>query len=137
MSPPLPVTVPRIERSLAPASAVPANGVVSEARPFLKWAGGKGQLVAQLRARVPPSFRRYFEPFVGGAAAFFALRPRRAVLADINTELIDCYTAVRDHVDDVIVALQAHRYDSSYFYQVRAIAPTSLSLPERAARTIS
>jgi DNA adenine methylase len=110
--------------------------MAAEPRPFLKWAGGKGQLLSKLTTRVPRSFHRYFEPFLGGAAVFFALRPRCAVLADINAELIDCYTAVRDQVDQVIAALQGHRYDSSYFYRVRGIDPASLSPPERAARTI-
>src|SRR5208282_2376234 len=79
-------------------------------RPFLKWAGGKGRLIAQLRPHLPAPFKRYFEPFAGGAALFFALAPAHAVLTDVNAELIDCYRTVRDRVEDVIVALRRHRY---------------------------
>ena len=107
-------------------------------RPFLKWAGGKGQLLAQLRPLLPApeSFRRYFEPFAGGAALFFALKPKRAVLADVNAELIDCYTAARDEVDAVIEALGQYRYGADHYYRAREIDPQTLPPAERAARTI-
>jgi DNA adenine methylase len=110
-----------------------------EPRPFLKWAGGKGQLLDQLRPLLPRDLTaraRYFEPFAGGGALFFALRPRSAVLSDVNTELIDCYRAVRNQVERVIRALRAHRYDRDHYYAVRSMPPASLSLAERAARTI-
>src|SRR5262245_30589620 len=109
-----------------------------QARPFLKWAGGKGQLVAQLRPLLPPSFGRgrYFEPFVGGAALYFALRPTRAALTDVNRELIDCYLTVRDHADALIEALQVHAYDEAHYYAVRELDPATLSPVKRAARTI-
>lgn len=105
-------------------------------RPFLKWAGGKGQLLRQFQPLLPRSYGRYFEPFVGGAALFFFLRPNRATLTDINAELIDCYRAVRDRVEAVIDALGHHTYDAAHYYRVRDLDPASLSLPERAARTI-
>jgi DNA adenine methylase len=106
------------------------------ARPFLKWAGGKGQLLAQLRPLLPGTYRRYLEPFAGGAALFFALAPRRAVLADVNAELIDCYKAARDDVDAVIEALGQYRYGADHYYRAREIDPRTLPLAERAARTI-
>ncbi len=69
-------------------------------RPFLKWAGGKRQLLPHILALVPPRIGTYVEPFLGGGALFFALaaerRFKRAVLGDVNAELINCYTAVRD-----------------------------------------
>lgn len=105
-------------------------------RPFLKWAGGKSQLLGQLRARIPKSFDRYFEPFLGGGALFFALRPARGVLSDVNREIIDCYTAVRDDVTDLVAALRDHRYDSKHYYAVRGADPAKLPRIERAARTI-
>lgn len=105
-------------------------------RPFLKWAGGKGQLLEQLRPLLPESHERYFEPFVGGAALFFALRPKRATLTDVNEELIDCYRAVRDRVDEVIAALGNHTYEQTHYYRIRELDPGALSPPERAARTI-
>jgi DNA adenine methylase len=106
------------------------------ARPFLKWAGGKGRLIEQLRPHLPAPFKRYFEPFAGGAALFFALAPSRASLTDVNAELIDCYRTIRDDVDDVITALKRHRYVPEHYYRVRAIDPAKLPLPQRAARTI-
>lgn len=107
-------------------------------RPFLKWAGGKGRLLKQLRPLLPPtdSFNHYYEPFVGSGALFFALRPARATLSDSNSELIDCYRAVRDQVEALIAALQTHRYEKEYYYEVRAWDPAVLELPQRAARTI-
>ncbi len=106
-------------------------------RPFLKWAGGKGQLLEQLWPLLPAGpFAQYFEPFVGSAALFFALRPKSATLSDVNRELIDCYRAVKGHVDDVIAALEQHRYDEVRYYEVREQQPAALALAARAARTI-
>lgn len=79
---------------------------------------------------------RYFEPFMGGGAMFFATRPQVAVLADVNDELVDCYTAVRDQLADVIEELKRHHYEKDYYYEVRRWDRLSLSLVERAARTI-
>ena len=108
-----------------------------EPRPFLKWAGGKGQLLEQLRPLLPPRIEgRYFEPFVGSAALFFALRPTAATLSDVNRELVDCYRAVRKRVSDVIAALKSHEYEESRYYMVRGQQPADLELPVRAARTI-
>lgn len=115
---------------------IPLIAELPPPRPFLKWVGGKGQLLNQLRPLLPPMFGRYFEPFVGGAALFFALRPPRASLRDVNEELVDCYRAVRDDVEGVIRALQGHRYEQRHYYAVRDIEPQTLSLIERAARTI-
>jgi DNA adenine methylase len=109
-------------------------------RPFLKWVGGKTQLLEQIEPMLPSRFERYFEPFVGGAALFFALRgrglARSAVLSDVNRELVDCYVAIRDHVEAVIRALRAHRYEPEHYYAVRAWKPLELEPAERAARTI-
>ncbi|MET0596013.1 MAG: DNA adenine methylase, partial [Polyangiaceae bacterium] len=104
-------------------------------RPFLKWAGGKGQLLGALRERVP-SFKRYFEPFLGGGALFFALQPKRGVLSDVNDEIINCYKVVRDDVTALIGALGDHRYDEDHYYEVRNTDPATLPPIERAARTI-
>jgi len=108
-----------------------------EPRPFLKWAGGKGQLLEQLKPMLPRApWQRYFEPFVGSAALFFALRPAEATLSDVNPELIDCYVAVQKHVDRLVVALEGHEYDERLYYEVREQDPATLDLPSRAARTI-
>ncbi len=107
---------------------------------MLKWVGGKGQLLPELLARLPQSFNAYHEPFVGGGALFFELAARgritTAYLSDGNPSLIDVYLGLRDCVDEVIAALRQHRYDHDYYYQVRALRPADLSLPERAARII-
>jgi DNA adenine methylase len=118
------------------------------ARPFLKWAGGKGQLLPALSERLPERFLRYHEPFVGGGALFFHLwnsgRLRYgATLSDFNRELIECYQAVRDHAEELIARLLAHKprfSDQDYFYEIRSWdrQPGFATRPmvERAARTI-
>ncbi|HEX2173680.1 MAG TPA: DNA adenine methylase [Dehalococcoidia bacterium] len=104
--------------------------------PFVKWAGGKGQLLAQLDPYFPPHFRKYLEPFVGGGAVFFHLQPKRAVLGDSNEELITCYRVIRNSPEELIASLEQHRYESDYFYEVRARDPRQLTDVERASRFI-
>ena len=98
--------------------------------------GGKGQLLPQLRLRVPSEFDRYYEPFLGGGALFFDRLPERAFFSDVNQEIIDCYLAVQRHVEELIEALKFHHYDSKHYYAVRDTDPRTLPLVERAARTI-
>lgn len=111
-------------------------------RPFLKWAGGKRQLLPELLARLPGTLGRYHEPFVGGGALFFALSgrgaltPRGARLADINPELINAYQMVRDQVETLIYLLDAFRNEEEFFYQVRGQDPRTLEPVQRAARLI-
>lgn len=112
------------------------KNTTSTPKPFLKWVGGKRQLLPQLQGLLPRSFKRYVEPFVGGGAMFFHLKPEQTLLADANRELVDCYTAIRDCVDDVVEELQEHRYDKDHYYEVRARDPWEMRLPERAGRTI-
>jgi DNA adenine methylase len=119
-----------------PKQAAEGGAASPRAKPFLKWAGGKGQLLEQFRPLLPEIRGRYFEPFAGSAAVFFALRPRHAMLADVNRELIDCYRAVQGDVERVIDALASHEYDEAHYYRVRGLDPEELALPERAARTI-
>ena len=88
-------------------------------RPFLKWAGGKTQLLPHLVHRIPNSFNRYIEPFIGGGALFFALQPRISLLADCNQELISCYQVVRSDVDALIEELKGFRYEKEMYYEVR------------------
>jgi DNA adenine methylase len=108
-------------------------------RPFLKWAGGKTSLVQELLRRCPASFRRYHEPFLGGGALFFALRPPNgATLSDANRELVTTYQAVRDNVEHVIDLLRGHARDHSpeRFAAVRAWSPDCLPGHHVAARMI-
>jgi DNA adenine methylase len=92
----------------------------SSCRPFVKWAGGKSQLLPELADRLPASFNRYFEPFVGGGALFFHLQPQEACLSDITPDLINSYHAVRNSVEDLIKDLAQHRYERKYFELLRA-----------------
>ncbi len=105
-------------------------------RPFLKWAGGKTQLLSELLPRTPEEFGVYFEPFVGGGALFFSLQPDRAVLADANAELINCYQVVQTSVEDLIEDLMLHENDEAYYYALRAADPSALSPVSRASRFI-
>jgi DNA adenine methylase len=109
-------------------------------RPFLKWAGGKRQLLPHILALVPARVGTYVEPFLGGGALFFALaaqrRFKRAVLGDLNAELINCYSAVRDDVDAVIAKLARFRNTPAAYYKVRAQRPAALDPAARAARVI-
>lgn len=90
-------------------------------RPFIKWAGGKRQLLPELRRYVPERFGRYFEPFVGGGALFFELQPRAAVLTDVNERLIRTYRGVRDDVERVIALLERYPHDEKFFYELREV----------------
>lgn len=115
------------------------------AKPFLKWAGGKRQLLPQFEACFPAGFKRYIEPFVGGGAVFFYLwntgkLPREVFLFDNNEELINVYRMVRDKVDDLIRLLAAHqeRHDRDYYYRIRGLDRQNVRLAaeEKAARTV-
>lgn len=107
-----------------------------QAKPILKWAGGKTQMLSDLIPKVPASYGRYIEPFIGGGAMFFALQPKNAVIADSNPELINMYRQVADHVDDVIEYLKTYENTSEMFYEVRSLEWTTLPEAEAAARTI-
>ncbi len=106
------------------------------ATPFVKWAGGKTQLLPQLSTLAPQAYRSYYEPFAGSGALFFRLQPQDAVLNDANEELINCYRVVRDNVEELIETLVVHKNEESYFYDLRAVDPGQLSDIERASRLI-
>jgi len=89
-------------------------------KPFLKWAGGKRQLLPEILPRVPEQAKTYHEPFLGGGALFFRLKPERAVLADLNERLVRTYRAVRDDVDNVILALEECKNDKDFYLRMRA-----------------
>ena len=106
------------------------------ARPFLKWAGGKSQLLDELGELMPPSYGRYIEPFLGGGALFFALAPQDAVLADSNPELINTYKAVRDDVAGVLQTLRTFENSEASYYAIREERFEDLDPIRAAARTI-
>src|SRR5215469_15874337 len=97
-------------------SIVAAFVDLRDVHPFIKWAGGKSQLLPELDKMIPSQFNRYFEPFLGGGAMFFYLMLRgirfNACLSDTNVELIAAYRAVKDNVKEVIRVLQT--YETEY-----------------------
>ncbi len=114
----------------------------SSAAPFLKWAGGKTQLLRQFEPFFPKKMNRYIEPFLGSAAVFFFIqkrfRPFQMILADNNDELINAYSAVRDDVEKLVAFLKEHRerHCKEYYYEIRAMRPKNLAVTQRAARFI-
>jgi DNA adenine methylase len=111
-----------------------------QCRPFLKWAGGKTQLLPALLKRAPTSCNRYLEPFLGGGALYFAMQPKAAYLADFNPELINCFEVVRSNLAELKEELKKYRYDKEMFYEVRELDRqadySSTSPVARAARFI-
>ena len=112
------------------------NFIELACRPILKWAGGKSQMLVELMPRVPKKYGRFIEPFFGGGALFFALRPEQAIIADSNPELINLYRTVANNVEGVIVCLKRHKNEEDAFYKVRAQDWTKQSPEKAAARTI-
>jgi DNA adenine methylase len=127
-------------RARAPALSRGAKRHGAELAPFLKWAGGKRQLLDAILRRVPDPIDTYYEPFLGGGAVFFALSNRntfrKAVISDRNSDLIDTYRGIRDHVEEVIRLLGKMPYDRDFYYREREKNPSLLSRAERAARII-
>ena len=91
------------------------------ATPVVKWVGGKTKLLPELLARMPKTFGRYYEPFIGGAAMFFKLAPERAVIADVNPDLVSLYQSIARDPNAVIKKLAHHReaHDEAHYYATR------------------
>lgn len=75
--------------------------------PFVKWAGGKKQLLDRLKSRMPETYERYYEPFIGGGALLLDLQPERAVINDINEQLMNVYRQLKIDAEAIIVAVNA------------------------------
>jgi len=105
-------------------------------RPFLKWVGGKRQLLDVLHEAAPTRIERYFEPFIGGGAFLFSMLPNSATISDANPELVNCYQVIRDDVDSLIHSLKRHKNEEKYFYEVRAQKPLEMNPIQRASRFI-
>ena len=107
-------------------------------QPLIKWAGGKQKLLAQIMPHVPKDFDTYYEQFFGGGAVFFALEPRKAVLTDINSELINFYEMVRDEVPFLISEIDTYENTEEFYYRKReldrSVEYRSLTNIQRAAR---
>ena len=133
---------------LGPTSLSPQKGLLSSSsdkkvhietlqiKAFLRWAGSKRKLVPVLMDAAPTTFDRYVEPFAGSACLFFALRPARAVLADINEDLVNCYREVKSNVEGVIQQLRTFHCSKLEYYRVRSQNGEEKPKEERAASFI-
>lgn len=110
--------------------------------PFLKWVGGKRQLIPSIIELLPKNIKKlkYFEPFIGGGAVFFHLQPQSAIINDYNDELINVYNVIRDNLSELIADLKKHENNADYFYKIRCLDRTeefkNLTTVERASRVI-
>jgi DNA adenine methylase len=115
-------------------------GTEQRLRSFLRWVGGKRLIISRLLPLLPADMRdrRYVEPFLGAASLFFALRPKKALLSDLNEHLINCYRWIRDDPKTVASHLQrlAQANSESLYYKVRDTYNRSASSPTQAARFI-
>lgn len=111
-------------------------------KPFVKWAGGKRQLLPEIKRNLPSKIKNYYEPFVGGGAVFLDIQCSHPIINDFNKELINTYIVIRDDVDSLIRLLKIHELKNNrdYYYQMRAWDRTGeikkRSNTERAARFI-
>jgi len=102
------------------------------AKPFVKWVGGKRQLIPELLKYIPRNFNNYFEPFVGGGALFFELynlgilKNKKVFLFDINEELISAYKIIRDYPNELIEKLKEFKskHNKEFYYQIRELDRT-------------
>ncbi|MEK7227834.1 MAG: Dam family site-specific DNA-(adenine-N6)-methyltransferase [Patescibacteria group bacterium] len=106
------------------------------ARPVLKWAGGKSQLLTKLTEATPKKFNKYIEPFFGGGALFFHLQPGQSVIADSNPELVNLYRCIAKNPVKVIEKLSKYKNQEDFFYKLRAKKFDTLEPYEAAARTV-
>jgi len=109
-------------------------------QPFLKWAGGKRQLLPEIRKHIPKKYNTYYEPFVGAGAVLFDLQPKKAVINDVNVELVNVYNVIKNNVEELIEDLKKHENDKDYFYAIRDLDRkpeyNELSPIEKASRLI-
>jgi DNA adenine methylase len=122
---------------------VVAKQISEKPKPFVKWVGGKRQLIKQFREMglyPPEDFHpiknTYFEPFVGGGAVFFDLLPHKALLSDMNFELVTTYNVIKNDVEGLIKSLKKHVYSKEYFLQVRSQKVEDLTPLQIASRFI-
>ena len=108
--------------------------------PFLKWVGGKRQIMPSIVELMPKNITFYCEPFAGGGAVLFHLQPQKAIINDFNEELINVYQVIKNNLDELIEDLKKHKNEPEYFYNLRAIDRTEefkkLTEIERASRII-
>lgn len=91
--------------------------------PFLKWVGGKRQLIPDITELLPKNIAtlNYIEPFIGGGAVLFHLQPKKAIINDFNDELINVYKVIKNNVDELIEDLAQHKNEEEYYYNIRSL----------------
>lgn len=109
--------------------------------PVVKWVGGKRQLLDEITPLLPKRITTYCEPFLGGGAVLFSIQPSKAIINDLNTDLITVYEVIRDDVEALIELLKKHENTSEYFYAMRDMdrnktSYQALSKIEKASRLI-
>lgn len=109
--------------------------------PVVKWVGGKRQLLDEITPLLPKRRTSYCEPFLGGGAVLFSIQPSKAIVNDLNGDLMAVYETICDDVEALIDALKKHENTSEYFYEIRDIdrdreAYQAMSKVERASRLI-
>lgn len=90
--------------------------------PFVKWAGGKTQLLEQLKNRMPDSYETFYEPFIGGGAFLFSIQPQKAIINDSNEQLINAFKQLKYNTDSVISIVKdfnSRTCDKEYYLQLR------------------
>lgn len=118
---------------------VKKNKLVS---PFLKWVGGKRQLMSSIVDLLPKNIKdlKYIEPFIGGGAVFFHLQPENAIINDLNKELINVYNVVKNNLSELLADLKKHDNNAEYFYEIRGLDRTdefkNLTSVQRASRVL-
>ena len=114
---------------------------IAHAAPVVKWVGGKRQLLPQILPLIPKRMTAYCEPFLGGGAVLFALQPKRALVNDLNQDLITVYRVIKEDADALIEHLSRHENTPEYFYRIRDLdrdkeAYAALSDVEKASRLL-
>ncbi|GAB6698000.1 DNA adenine methylase [Streptococcus uberis] len=110
--------------------------------PVVKWVGGKRQLLPEIKKYIPSKISTYVEPFLGGGAVLFELQPKKAIVNDFNSELINVYQVIKDNPEELILSLESHKQlnNEDYYYKIRGLDRTDgfddLSNVEKASRIL-
>ena len=97
---------------------------MSSCKPFVKWVGGKRSLMPQLLEHIPTNFNTYYEPFIGGGALFFEIAPNKAIIGDLNKELINTYNCLKNPVKMAKICQELNlceeQHSKDFFYEIRS-----------------
>ena len=109
--------------------------------PVVKWVGGKRQLIDEITPLLPKKIEFYCEPFLGGGAVLFSMQPPKAIVNDLNRDLMIVYEVIRDNVEELIESLKKHENTADYFYEIRDMdrdqrVYQSMSKVDRASRLL-